>query len=87
MKIRIFDPAISSKLLKRSFFTVLLFMAFLSLPVFTEAQENVSGSPDAFVPQPSFEFEPVPEGAVIAHDFIILNRGITPLLIHKVNTG
>ncbi|NQT10481.1 MAG: hypothetical protein HQ573_04830 [Desulfobacteraceae bacterium] len=50
--------------------------------------ENITGEkPVAFLPEQTFEFEPVIEGAVVIHDFIIQNKGTAPLVIHKVRTG
>ena len=43
--------------------------------------------PLAAVTAPTFTFEPVWDGEVVEHDFIIQNRGTADLLIQKVNTG
>lgn len=44
-------------------------------------------SPGLFIPQRSFEFQPVVDGAKVVHDFAILNKGAAPLVIEKVRTG
>ena len=43
--------------------------------------------PAAFLPERSFEFQPVPEGTQVTHEFKIQNKGTAPLLISKVRTG
>jgi hypothetical protein len=43
--------------------------------------------PLAVVSAPTFTFEPVWDGEVVEHDFIIQNRGTADLEIQKVNTG
>lgn len=50
--------------------------------------ENITGAkPVAFLPEQTFEFEPVIEGAVVIHDFIIQNKGTVLLVIHRVSSG
>jgi hypothetical protein len=39
------------------------------------------------VPQDRFEFEPVPEGSEVTHQFSVKNSGDAPLLIERVRTG
>ena len=39
------------------------------------------------VPNDNFRFGPVPEGAVVHHDFILKNNGTTPVAILNVRTG
>jgi hypothetical protein len=51
------------------------------------AQSDTQPAPSAFLDSKNFEFDPVPEGTSVIHDFIIYNRGTLPLNIHKVRTG
>ncbi len=43
--------------------------------------------PSVFVPESRFKFGPVLEGTEITHDFVVQNKGTTPLKIEKVRTG
>ena len=45
------------------------------------------GSPSIFVPQPSFQFEPVVSGQKVSHDYIVQNKGTAPLEITRIKTG
>ena len=49
-------------------------------------QRDNQPSPSAVLTSNSFEFDPVPEGSEVVHDFIITNRGTAPLNIHRVKT-
>lgn len=46
--------------------------------------ENV---PIAVAPETTYQFETVPEGTQVTHEFKIQNKGTAPLIIEKVNTG
>jgi len=46
--------------------------------------ENV---PVAVAPRDTYQFETVPEGTQVTHEFKIQNQGTAPLIIEKVNTG
>jgi hypothetical protein len=46
-----------------------------------------AGSPAVFFPEKVFEFQPVVDGAKVVHDFVVMNKGTTPLLIENVRTG
>ena len=50
-------------------------------------ERNTINMPPVFVPETRYEFGPVLEGTDITHDFILKNRGTTPLKIEKVRTG
>ena len=43
--------------------------------------------PAAFLATNSYEFQPVPEGTPIIHEFKIQNKGSAPLMIENVKTG
>ena len=43
--------------------------------------------PLAVIPIDRYDFEPVPEGNEVIHDYIVLNKGTAPLAIEKVKTG
>jgi hypothetical protein len=52
--------------------------------------ENVkvqSEYPAAALPVRSYEFEAVPDGVEVRHEFVIQNKGTAPLLISRVKTG
>lgn len=62
----------------------------LTKPTAQEAQispDPVNGKPDAFFPEPRHSFEPVLEGAVVMHSFVLLNRGTAPLEVKQVKTS
>ena len=46
--------------------------------------ENV---PIAVATEGTYQFEPVPEGTQVTHEFKIQNKGTAPLIIERVNTG
>ena len=43
--------------------------------------------PSVFFPSAKYEFEPVAEGIVIRHNFIVQNKGDETLHINKVRSG
>jgi len=43
--------------------------------------------PIAVAPEATYQFEPVPEGTQVTHEFKIQNKGTAPLRIERVNTG
>ena len=45
------------------------------------------GAPAVFFPVKTHEFPPVIDGAHVTHEFVVLNKGTTPLLIDNVRTG
>ena len=46
-----------------------------------------AGSPAVFFPEKVFEFQPVVDGVTVVHDFVVMNKGTTLLLIENVRTG
>ena len=46
-----------------------------------------AGSPAVFFPEKVFEFQPVVDGVKVVHDFVVMNKGTTLLLIENVRTG
>ncbi len=67
--------------------TMAALCCLLLLAIHCNAENITKENPVAFLPEQIFEFEPVLEGTVIVHDFIIQNKGTTPLIIHKVSAG
>ncbi|MCB0323316.1 MAG: DUF1573 domain-containing protein [Bdellovibrionales bacterium] len=59
---------------------LLALVALASLPTFVAAEV-----PQLVLPEPTFNFGTVPEGAVIEHQFAIVNRGSAPLKIRKIH--
>jgi uncharacterized membrane protein len=43
--------------------------------------------PGAMMPELKFEFEPVVDGTIVTHDFVIKNVGSGVLNVNKVKTG
>ena len=59
----------------------------LLLTLIAGSESLAQPSPIAFLPETKYEFEAVPEGTKIVHDFILNNTGSAPLHIKKVLTG
>ncbi len=43
--------------------------------------------PRLFMPHRNFTFEPVPDGTVVTHDYIVQNHGDEPLEIVEIGTS
>ena len=50
-------------------------------------EKNARNLQTVFVPESRYKFGPVLEGTEINHDFIVQNKGTSPLNIEKVRTG
>ncbi len=44
-------------------------------------------APKLFMPERRFVFEPVPDGSVLHHDYILKNQGDEPLEILEIGTA
>jgi hypothetical protein len=53
----------------------------------TSPAVSAGEAPAIVLPQKSFEFQPVIDGAKVEHDFAVLNKGAAPLRIENVKTG
>jgi len=53
----------------------------------TAPKPGSAGSPSVFFPEKVFEFQPVVDGVKVVHDFVVMNKGTTLLLIENVRTG
>ena len=53
----------------------------------TEREPTVEAAPELSIPEKNYEFENVPAGQTVTHDFILHNRGTAPLHITRVKTG
>ena len=73
------------------FFIAIALCAGYSVPLSASDQPTPvpgsAGSPAVFFPEKVFEFQPVVDGAKVVHDFVVLNKGTTLLLIENVRTG
>ena len=73
--------------MKQKIMTVLLCFLFL-FTINSVAVENIAKkAPKAVLTEQVFTFKPVVEGTTVAHDFILQNKGTTPLVIKKISTG
>ena len=61
--------------------------AVKSDPQKEEAENAADGVPEIFVPEKSYQFENVPAGQMVTHDFVVLNKGSALLRITRVKTG
>jgi hypothetical protein len=66
---------------------ILLMGVVLSSAGIYADQSGNTPEPAAFLPQASYEFEPVAEGITVVHDFILQNQGTAPLEIIKISSG
>ena len=66
---------------------VAVIFAMLTPAVLLHADETAPASPVAVLPEPGYEFKPVPEGIDVLHDYLIQNKGTATLNIEKVKTG
>jgi len=73
------------KTIRFIFFTALIIMAFT--PPVLSLETKAVAVPVAEVSAPEFQFESVPEGTKVTHDYIIYNKGSEPLRVLKVRTG
>lgn len=51
------------------------------------ADQATQPAPRLVVDETSFSFEPVVDGALVSHDFVVRNEGDEVLKINKVKTG
>lgn len=52
-----------------------------------EAENTADGVPELFIPEKSYQFENVPAGQTVTHDFVVFNKGSALLHITRVKTG
>lgn len=64
-----------------------IFVMLAPAAVVLHADEVDPAVPLAILPEPGFEFDPVPEGTEVLHDYPIQNKGTATLSIVKVKTG
>ena len=63
-----------------------IFLLFVSTPC-TFAETTAAPVPKAVLPESIHVFEPVVEGTLVTHDFILQNRGDAPLIIESIKAG
>jgi hypothetical protein len=56
-------------------------------PVPGNTPEASAGAPAVVVKEAQFQFDPVMEGVVVAHEFVLENTGVAPLVIQNIKTG
>jgi hypothetical protein len=72
--------------LKKIWIPCCLIVLILSFSFITVNSEELKG-PIAFIAEPVFSFDPVPEGQKIIHDYLIENKGNSVLSIEKIKAG
>lgn len=65
---------------------IVLFLALVFLPAFSQADET-GNLPAAQFPETSYVFDPVVSGAYVTHTYAVQNTGTGLLEIQKVQTG
>jgi hypothetical protein len=63
-----------------------IFLLFVSTPC-TFAETTAAPVPKGVLPESIHVFEPVVEGTLVTHDFILQNRGDAPLIIESIKAG
>jgi len=66
---------------------IVIAVAFFSAGNSIAAEDISPVLPSAFIAEAVYEFEPVADGTLIMHDYLIQNKGDGTLEIQKVNTG
>jgi len=72
---------------RRSLITLFLLGYLLFTAAAAFAATPAQDAPVAFLPEKQFEFQSVPDGTQVTHEFKILNKGNATLEIKKVRTG
>lgn len=72
-------------MLRKSFFLIIVRM--MLVPIYGSAVDRSAKGPQAFLPEPTHEFQPVVEGDQVVHEFILHNRGDETLQIIKIASG
>ncbi len=63
-----------------------ILLLFVSTPC-AFAETTATPVPKAVLPESVHVFEPVVEGMLVSHDFILENRGDAPLIIESIKAG
>jgi acetamidase/formamidase len=63
------------------------FVVLIALAGFTQAEVEKETVPVIEVEMPTYNFERVPQGEVVKHDFRVFNRGTATLEIKNVRPG
>ncbi|MBA3036927.1 MAG: DUF1573 domain-containing protein [Desulfobacterium sp.] len=67
---------------------VACFSVFLLILSYSHSHgDNGQDQPNAVIPNSSYEFDQIPEGTKVVHDFVVQNTGKAPLEIYQVITG
>ena len=63
-------------------------MVLMIVSIYACGKESAAGGgqPSAVVPEPSFTFNPVPEGMVVTHDYTVVNHGSDDLEITRIES-
>jgi hypothetical protein len=71
---------------KRTIFYGLIYLVVLLMLPWCVAGQP-SQRPEVFLPENVFEFQAVPDGIPVTHQFILHNRGDAPLTILEIKSG
>ncbi len=52
-----------------------------------EVEKTADGAPELYLPEKTYQFENVPAGQTVTHDFVVHNKGTVLLHITRVKTG
>jgi len=74
--------------MKKWFFLLMLALLWIQpLSADTLSFTAAQGTPSGSITDPGYKFDPVIEGDVVTHEFILKNAGTAPLEILKVQSG
>ena len=63
------------------------FLLLFASTLCVSAETTIKQVPKAVLPERTYEFEPVVEGTLVSHRFILQNKGDATLVIEKIKTG
>lgn len=64
-----------------------MFLLLFVSTLWASAETTVEQAPKAVLPESIHVFEPVVEGMLVSHNFILENKGDAPLIIESIKTG
>ena len=64
-----------------------MFFLLFASALCVSAENTVEQAPKAVLPESIHVFEPVVEGMLVSHNFILENKGNAPLIIESIKTG
>jgi hypothetical protein len=74
--------------MKKWLFLLMLALLWIQpLHADTSSSTATQGTPSGSITDPGYKFDPVIEGDMVIHEFILTNTGTAPLEILKIESG